>query len=203
MSFPDSGVRDAYTLRAGEYADLFGSIDAAHPEDRDLVGKWVRTVKGPVLDAGCGPGQWSGFMADNGADVEGIDLVPDFIAHARSQFPSVPFRVGSLRSLGVPEGHFAGVLAWFSLIHFAPEDVAPVLREFARAIAPGGGLLLGFFESEELRRFPHAVTDAYSWPVQKLAALLEVSGFSILESRSRTDPGHRPYAAVVARRLAR
>ncbi|WP_426302116.1 methyltransferase domain-containing protein [Arthrobacter sp. R-11] len=142
-------------------------------------------------------------MADNGAEVSGIDLVPDFIAHARARFPSVPFGVGSLRSLGVGDGHLAGVLAWYSLIHFAPEDLAPVLREFARAIAPGGGLLLGFFESEELRRFPHAVTDAYSWPVERVGALLEASGFSVVESHSRTDPGHRPHAAIVARRLGR
>jgi len=186
VSFPDSDVRDAYSLRAGEYADLFGSVDAAHPEDRHLVGEWVRTLKGPVLDAGCGPGHWSGFMADNGADVEGIDLVPEFVAHARTRFPSLPFRVGSLRDLGVPDGHLSGLLAWYSVIHSAPEDLASVLREFARAIAPGGGLLLGFFESEELRRFPHAVTDAYSWPVEQLAALLEASGFP--SSRAIPEP---------------
>nr|WP_210725760.1 class I SAM-dependent methyltransferase [Arthrobacter silvisoli] len=192
-------MRSAYTARADEYTGLFGSIEAAHPEDRHLVAEWVRTLTGPVLDAGCGPGQWTGFMADNGADVAGIDLVPDFIAHARIRFPSVPFNVGSLRSLGVPQGHLAGVLAWYSLIHLAPENVAPVLREFARAIAPGGGLLLGFFESGELRRFPHAVTDAYSWPVDRFSGLLETAGFSIVETHTRSDAGHRPHAAIIAR----
>ncbi len=203
MRGADSRVRNAYTARADEYAGLFGSIDAAHPEDRRLVGEWVRGLKGPVLDAGCGPGQWSDFMAGHGAEVEGIDLVPRFISHARTRFPAVPFRVGSLLNLGVPDGRLAGILSWYSLIHLAPEDLAPVLREFARAIAPDGGLLLGFFESAELRRFPHAVTDAYSWPKERIAALLEAAGFTVVESYSRTDPGHRPHGAIVARRVNR
>ncbi|WP_120522347.1 class I SAM-dependent methyltransferase [Arthrobacter celericrescens] len=196
----DPVVRDAYGERAPEYVDLFGSVEAAHAEDRRLIGEWARTIDGPVLDAGCGPGHWSGYMADNGAEVEGIDLVRAFITHARARFPEVPFRVGSLRNLGVSEGRLAGILAWYSLIHLEPEDLTVVLREFARALAPGGGLLVGFFVSPELRRFPHAVTDAYSWPVGELVELLGAAGFSLVESHTRTDSGHRPHGAIVARR---
>lgn len=195
----DSLVRDAYAARAAEYVELFGSIDAAHPEDRRLVGTWARDLKGKVLDAGCGPGQWAAFMAGLGADAEGMDQVPSFIEHAKGQFPEVPFRLGSLRDLGVPDGHLAGIFSWYSTIHLPPGDLAPVLREFARALAPGGGLILGFFESAELTRFPHAVTDAYSWPVSELSPILEAAGFSVLETHTRTDAGHRPHAAIVAR----
>lgn len=199
MTALDTGVRDAYTGRATEYVDLFGSVDAAHPEDRELIGGWARTLDGPVIDAGCGPGHWSAFMASAGAVVEGVDLVPAFIEHARARFPGVPFRVGSLRNLGVPDGQLAGILSWYSLIHLEPAAVAQALQEFARVLAPGGGLLLGFFESGELRKFPHAVVDAYSWPVEELAELLSDAGFTVVERHTRTDAGHRPHAAVVAR----
>ena len=139
-------------------------------------------------------------MATGGAEVEGVDLVPAFIEHARAHFPGVPFRVGSLRNLEVPDGRLAGILSWYSLIHLPPADVPGVLQEFARALAPGGGLLLAFFESAERTRFPHAVTDAYSWPVDDFSGLLEAAGFSVVETHTRTDAGHRPHAAIVARK---
>jgi SAM-dependent methyltransferase len=200
VTAPDTGVRDAYAGRAAEYVDLFGSVGAAHPEDRELIGGWAQALSGPVIDAGCGPGHWSAFMASAGAVVEGVDLVPAFIEHARAQFPEVPFRVGSLRNLEVPDGWLAGILSWYSLIHLEPAAVAQALHEFARALAPGGGLLLGFFESGKLRKFPHAVVDAYSWPVEELAELLSDAGFAVVERHTRTDAGHRPHAAIMARK---
>ena len=37
-----------------------------------------------VLDLGCGPGQWSAYLHSLGAEVVGVDLVEEFIAHARA-----------------------------------------------------------------------------------------------------------------------
>ncbi|WP_420371875.1 class I SAM-dependent methyltransferase [Ornithinimicrobium pratense] len=47
-------------------------------------------------DGGCGSGHLTGFLRSVGADVTGIDLVPDFIAHARQVGPEAHFQVGSL-----------------------------------------------------------------------------------------------------------
>lgn len=65
----------------------------------------------------------------------------------------------------------------YSLIHFDPEQVPSVLRELARRLTPGGLLLLGLFEGDEIARFPHAVTPAYSWPVGDLCRILSAAGF--------------------------
>jgi SAM-dependent methyltransferase len=152
-----------------------------------------------VLDVGCGPGHWTKFLADQGAAVEGIDLVPAFIKQAEATFPGIPFRVASLTSLGVPEGYASGILAWYSLIHFAPDQVPSVLRELARRLTPGGLLLLGLFEGDEIARFPHVVSPAYSWPVGALTMMLSAAGFETISHQIRTDPGHRPHAAISAR----
>jgi SAM-dependent methyltransferase len=150
--------------------------------------------------AGCGPGQWTKFLADQGAVVEGIDLVPSFIEQAKIRFPGIPFRVASLTSLGVPEGYASGILAWYSLIHFEPGQVSSVLQELARRLAPGGSLLLGLFEGDEVGKFPHAVTPAYSWPVEDFTRMLGAAGFDTVLHERRTDPGRRPHAAISARR---
>ncbi len=51
----------AYSRRAQECAELFGSMTAVHPADRQFVDTWADAVTGPVIDAGCGPGQWTNW----------------------------------------------------------------------------------------------------------------------------------------------
>ena len=194
-------VRDAYMERALEYAEALGSMAAVHPGDRHLVSTWARGVTGPVIDAGCGPGHWTHFLAESGADVQGIDLVPKFIEHAQHRFPGVPFRVGSLHALDVADHSLGGLLAWYSLIHHRPDAVQVLLAEFARVLRPGGGLLLGFFEGPTVEAFEHAVVTAYRWPVGELSNDLRTAGFEVIETHTRTGSEHRPHGAIVARRI--
>src|SRR5688572_29696292 len=46
-----------------------------------------------VLDVGCGPGRHSLALARRGLDVVGVDLSPDFVAHAREAAASEGLRV--------------------------------------------------------------------------------------------------------------
>ncbi|WP_445442994.1 class I SAM-dependent DNA methyltransferase [Clavibacter sp. km1a] len=197
-----STVRDAYDARAAEYAERLGSMSAVHPADRALVTDWADGITGPVLDAGCGPGHWTAFLAGRGLDVRGLDLVPAFVAHARRAHPGVPFSVGGMDALDAPTGALGGVLAWYSLIHHAPASIGEPLGELARAIRPGGHLLVGAFAGSETEAFDHAVTRAWRWSVGDLSAALASSGFDVVETHLRTGPGYRPHLAITARRRA-
>ncbi|MGC0366440.1 SAM-dependent methyltransferase [Rhodococcus sp. 27YEA15] len=194
-------VRESYSTRFDEYVELFGSTASAHPSDRELVGTWTDTLTGPVLDAGCGPGQWTSFMAGRGAVVNGIDVVPEFVEHARRQYPGLTFDVGSFEALRTAAASLGGVLSWYSLIHHSPEDIQIPLAEFARVIRPGGGLLVGFFEGSTRGPFDHAVATGYRWPVAELGAELADAGFEVIETHTRTGGGYRPHGAITARRL--
>lgn len=199
----DEVVRAAYTAWAPEYVARLGSIEATHAADRELVARAIGFSEGLVVDVGCGPGHWTAYLAGLGVDVEGVDLTPAFIEGARKKFPDVPFRVASLDDLGVPDGTAAAILAWYSLIHHEPERLGLALNEFARCLEAGGTLLVGFFEGERLEQFPHTVTTAYVWPVAMIVRRLERAGFVVDEVHTRTDPGHRPHGAIVARRVTR
>jgi SAM-dependent methyltransferase len=196
----DATVREAYTARADEYAALLGSMDAVHDEDRRLIEGWAASLDGPILDVGCGPGHWTGHLADAGADVEGLDPVPAFVDIARTLHPSARFRVASAGTLGVPAGSVAGILAWYSLIHLEPPRMAPALAELARALREGGSLVIGFVRGEVLEPFDHAVTTAYRWPVEAMRDRLAGAGFTVEAVQTRDDPDRRPHAAIVARR---
>ncbi|MBG6191679.1 SAM-dependent methyltransferase [Arthrobacter sp. CAN_A212] len=193
-------VGNAYLRRATEYTELLGSMDAVHPLDRQLVSSWADGIDGQIIDAGCGPGHWTNFLRECGAAASGVDLVPEFIDRARSAYPDVRFGVGSLETLDAAPGTVSGILSWYSLIHHEPSTIRIPLLEFARALRPGGALLLGFFESAVIKEFAHAVTPAYQWPVNDLTKELTSAGFDVIETHMRTTIGQRPHAAIVAQR---
>jgi SAM-dependent methyltransferase len=194
----DDNVRAAYGARAAEYTNLFGSLEDMHDLDRLCITRWAEGIDGPVIDAGCGPGHWTDLLHRHGVEVQGIDLVPEFIKRAQSRFPGTPYRVASLRDLGVAESSLHGVLAWYSLIHFQPDDLPAVLSGIGRALAPGGHLLIGFFEGAASEPFEHAVAPAYYWSIEQTRLILNEAGFEVSSIETRQDPGKRPHAAIAA-----
>jgi SAM-dependent methyltransferase len=180
--------------------DLLGSVERVHADDLALIGRHLGQVSGPVLDLGCGPGHLTGFLRSLSADVTGIDLVPEFIAHGRRAYPAARFELGSMSDLGRPAGSVAGVLAWYSLIHLDPEQVDGVLATIRRVMAPGAALVVGFFDGAECEPFDHAVVTAYRWTADELAARLARAGFTEVERQHRAQEGERrPHGAIAAR----
>jgi SAM-dependent methyltransferase len=194
----DELVRAAYSARAAEYTSLLGSVEDMHELDRERIERWAKGIDGQVIDIGCGPGHWTNFLHQRGVKVYGIDLVPEFIDSARERFPAVPFQVASFRDLDVPDGSLHGVLAWYSLIHVHPHELPSTLLKIARALAPGGRLLIGFFQGGSAEPFEHAITTAHYWPVEQLRQMLGETGFNVLDVEARQDSGKRPHAAIAA-----
>ena len=191
---------DAYGARAQEYADQLGTIEMMAPPDRRHIETWASAVEGPILDAGCGPGHWTAHLAALGHETLGIDPVPEFIEIARRNHPGVEYRLGSFADLARSEGDCGGILAWYSLIHLDPGEIAGALTLLHDALRPGGSLLLGFFDGPRQETFAHAVSPAQFWPAEEMVLLLEGAGFTVVGIEQRHDPGSRPHAAIVASR---
>jgi SAM-dependent methyltransferase len=194
-------VEGAYSRRAEEYTQRLGSLSVAHASDVQLITSWAEGVDGPLLDAGCGPGQWTGYLAERGLDARGIDQVREFIEHARATHPRARFDVGSIDALPDVTGSLTGVLAWYSLIHHEPASIRQPLAEFARVLRPGGKLLVGFFTGPDVEPFDHAIATAYRWSPEALAAVLSEAGFEVIETHTRTAAAStpRPHGAMLAR----
>ena len=117
-SFTDDAVRgevrDARSRRAPEYAAHLGSKEAVHPADRQLVSTWADQIEGPAIDAGCGPGHWTNYLAERGVAVRGIDCVPEFIAQARATYPPIPCHLGVAGELRCDrDDHYPLRIRWF------------------------------------------------------------------------------------------
>lgn len=198
----ESLVGKAYDARAAEYIELIGDVAQLADADREEIGRWAAATTGRILDAGCGPGLWTRFLHAAGHDVLGIDLSEQFLAHARAQHPELEFVHGSFAELPASDASLGGILAWYSLIHTSPEQLPSVLAEFVRVLAPGAGLLIGFFEGEPREPFAHAITTAYFWTPDAMTELLVEAGFAVTASEFRPRiPGEvssRPHASVTA-----
>lgn len=193
-------VGAAYDARSQEYVDLLGSVDQLADADRTLISRWRDSTAGRLLDAGCGPAAWVEVLREGRRDVLGIDLSERFLQHGRRRHPTVPFLRASLAALPLGAGTVGGVLAWYSIIHTPPAQLPPLLAELGRVLRPDGSLLLGFFDGAPRERFAHAVVPGYYWSVDALRPLLAEAGLDVVEHVGRHDPGHRPHAALVARR---
>jgi SAM-dependent methyltransferase len=185
---------------ADQYVELVGSTEV-HADDLDLIARHLSIRPGAVLDVGCGPGHLTAHLRSLEVDAIGLDLVLEFIDHARVTHPDGRYALGSMHQLPVADRSVAGILAWYSSIHLPPDDLDGVLAELRRAMAPAGTLLVGFFDGDEVVAFEHKVTTAYYWPVDVFAERLRQAGFTEIERRQRpgiAEPGHRPHAAIAA-----
>jgi SAM-dependent methyltransferase len=92
-----------------------------------------------ALDAGCGNGYFSGWLAAKGTRVHGIDGSEEMVRLAKSKFPSIKFDVYDLQNeLPLKEGYDI-ILANMLLMHM--QDVSVFLKEANRLLKPGGSLV--------------------------------------------------------------
>lgn len=117
------------------------------------------------------------------------------IAQARKGHPGASFTVAQLAGLPYPENSFDGILAWYSIIHTAPEELGAVFGQFHRVLRPGGSLLLGFQTgsgARDIRRaYGHDVEmTAHLHDPADLVARLDAGGFAVDEDLQRAPRGH-------------
>ncbi len=94
-----------------------------------------------LLDVGCGTGHWSGFFAEMGYRVTGVDIAPQMIEVARPALPECVFQVADLYQLPFGDGAF-DVVAAMAVLEFVPDPTAAI-AEMARCVRKGGHLLVG------------------------------------------------------------
>ncbi len=138
MSDPAELAHSTYEQVAGAYADRYLNDFS----DSELIDQFAALLpsSGSVLDAGCGPGIFSGYLAGKGHQVIGLDTSPAMLEIARDNFSNADFVLGDMRSPDFADETFDGLLAAYSLIHVPTIQVQSTLLEFHRLLKPGGVL---------------------------------------------------------------
>src|SRR5205823_12308301 len=152
MNVDINQLQDSYDQVAGEYTTrIFHELEHK-PLDRTLLDRFAGEVRdlGPVCDIGCGPGHIARYLHERGVNVLGVDLSPRMVEQARRLNPGIEFQQGNMSCLDVPDEAWAGIAAFYSIIHIPRAEVISVLREFRRVLRPGGLLLLAFHQGQEI-----------------------------------------------------
>ena len=188
MTHPGDSLRSSYDAIAGAYVDHLYDELTRKPLDRHLLNRFAEEVrgKGMVLDVGCGPGQVTRYLHEQGVAVSGVDLSPEMITHASRLNPQIDFSTGDMRSLDSRDGSFAGIVAFYSIIHLENEELGAALMELRRILAEDGVLLLAFHIGDHVvhldEMWERTVSlDFHFLDPEKLVASLNASRFAVTE----------------------
>jgi SAM-dependent methyltransferase len=144
-------IRASYDSAASAYAEHLSSELAQKPLDRHILNRFAEAVsgRGLVADLGCGPGHIAKYLHERAVTVCGIDLSPEMVRCATHLCPDLEFRVGDMRSLDLPVASLAGIVAFYSIVHFGASELGAVFRECRRVLVRQGLLLLAFHIGDE------------------------------------------------------
>lgn len=142
-----------------QHAELFLSISDAKSDVTEAVSFLDGLIERPgkVVDLACGGGRLLGALASWASEVVGVDVSQPFLDRARQRcvnLPNVSFRQADMLGDGIEpilaESDLI-VRLYTSLGYFAPSDEATLIGRCARALNPGGKLVLDTFNSAALR----------------------------------------------------
>jgi SAM-dependent methyltransferase len=161
-----------------------GSTELVRERQREYVDSFRNAD--PVLDIGCGRGEFLGLLAEVGIEARGIDLDADMVAYARGAGHDVQQADAITYLAGLPDGSLGGIFCSHVVEHLQPAALVRLLELAADRIRPGGtlvaetpnprtlGILPGFFAD---------LTHAQPLHPETLALLARQCGFEAVELR--------------------
>lgn len=182
----------SYDRIAFQYANALFDELSRKPFDRLLLDAFANRARarGEVWDIGCGPGHVGRYLHERGVSVCGLDLSEGMITCARQLNPDMSFRQGSMLALDAPDDSLTGIVCFYAIIHLPRNEAVAALREFWRAVRPGGHILLAFhggtgeIHSTEMLGEPVDVT-ATLFESNEMAGYARTAGFIEVDVRER------------------
>jgi SAM-dependent methyltransferase len=141
--------RRASRVESDYYADM--EFDPEHQRDvlRFYVPMFAEPAEGstegkhgPVLEVGCGRGEFLGLLRDAGIQAQGVDVDPGMVEQARAGgFDVVQDDALEFLHADPAPGPYQGVFCAHFIEHLTPERVMRFLEGVRRVLVPGGRLV--------------------------------------------------------------
>lgn len=172
---------ESYDALAAQFADVWDAHPPVEALEKLLA---LLPPKSVILDAGCGPGHHTKYLARRGHDVTGIDLSEGMLSIARSNFfPSrfVRMDIEHLQQIAM----FDAIWCAAAAMHVPRESMLALLLNFRRALRPDGvlGLNLQIGRTSEVACF--GVDQRffeYYQEAREIGTILEHAGFEVLDA---------------------
>ena len=191
-------IRESYDSAAGAYAEHLAGELVHKPLDRHLLNRFAEQTRGRGLmaDLGCGPGHVARYLQEQGVTTVGLDLSPGMVEVAASLHPGLDFRVDDMTRLDLADASLAGVVSFYSIVHFAAAELGGVFQQMRRVLAPGGLALVAFHIGDQVVH----LDDLFGVPVSldfrfhdpgKVVEALRAARLAVIEHTER-----EPYEGV-------
>ena len=154
--------------------------------------RWTGSLRGRVLDVGCGEGADAVWLAQGGWDVTALEVsgvaLERAARHAEDAGVVVHWVHAGLAEAKLPPASFDLVSAQYPALLRTPDAAAE--RALLAAVAPGGVLLLVHHAGMEKRTAEDSGFDPadYVWPAMVAALLGEDWVIELNEERARIAP---------------
>jgi len=163
----------------------------------------------PVLDIGCGRGEFLALLREAGVEARGVDLDEDMVAYARGEGLEVEHADAIEHLERLEDGSLGGIFA-AQLVEHVPAPTLMQLLELAAAKLRPGGLLVAEtinpLSPLALRNYFADLTHAQPLVPETLELLVRQSGFGNVELRYLNAPEERlvePPDPVIAANVSR
>jgi len=202
MDVADADVEDETAFVERYWSDVWKKMGgpsgaykrvARQPEYRIMAPVLNTLPQGAkMLDAGCGLGDWTLYLTEQGFDVTGLDISQRTVEILQEKFPQAAFACADIRNLSIPDNDLDVYFSWGVFEHFE-DGLQPCILEAWRVLKPGGYLfitvpydslrqaLLGHFAS--FRKSGHSPKNLrfYQWRLtrKELATELMRGGFEV------------------------
>ena len=156
-----------------------GSPDQIAEKQRSYL-PLLEDLPGPVLDVGCGRGEFLALLAARGIPASGVEFNPLSAASCRDAGLAVEEGDGLANLAGRPGGSLGAVVALQVVEHWSAETTFAFLREARRVLAPGGVLIVETINSDSLSALKAFFLDpshVRPVPPEALKFLGEAAGF--------------------------
>lgn len=176
---------------AATFEDQFrGSEDEIRVRYRDLAARF--TAGGPVVDLGCGRGEFVRLLTEQGVEARGIEIDRQLVVDAREAGLPIEYGDATAWLAEQADGSLGGISLIQVIEHLTPKDRTEVVRLAHEKLRPGGFVLIETLNPQSLYIFARAfyADPTHDTPVHPayLRFLLEEAGFRDVGIEWRSPP---------------
>jgi ubiquinone/menaquinone biosynthesis C-methylase UbiE len=182
-------IIDCYDKTAQSYADKFLHELNDKPLDKILLKSFCEQNKdnGLLIDFGCGPGQTTKFLFDNGLhNILGTDLSAEMVKVATRLHSKIKFEQADLLDLNYADNSFGSAIAFYAIVHFDYEQIKRAFSEVKRVLSMNSEFLFSFHIGNEIVSLDKFLDKKVNikfqfFEVDKITTLVEAVGLDIID----------------------
>jgi len=157
---------------------------------RDLAALFAGCA--PVLDIGCGRGEFLELLAEQGMAASGVEVDPELVEEANRRGLQVELTDGLAALAAVPDGSLGGIALMQVVEHLTAQDVVDLAALARDKVRPGGRVVCETVNPQSLYVYAHSfyLDPTHSQPVHPayLSFLFREAGFAEVAIDWRSPP---------------